>query len=140
MTGKHIESKVSVTMHEKPLDIWFDGGCRVRFKIKLHSLAPQVGHELEHGLNNSLTADKIDQEPGTGIVGLQYTVRSLLAFAYVLCEFALAGSFDEDLIKFTSAVSGKKVDVILTSKDVWISCTSRSSITRAREMVNMPQR
>jgi hypothetical protein len=73
-------------------------------------------------------------------MGLQYTVRSLLAFAYVLCEFALVGSFDEDLIKFTSAVGRKRRDVILTSKDVWISRTSRSSITRARETVKMARR
>jgi hypothetical protein len=70
-------------------------------------------------------------------VGLQYTVHSLLAFAYVLCEFALVGNFDKDLIKFTSVVSREKIDVILTSKDVWISRTSRSSITRACEMVKM---
>jgi hypothetical protein len=121
------------------LDIWFESSF-IQIKIKLHRLAPQVGHELERGLNNVLMADKIDQETRTGIVGLQYTVRSLLAFAYVLCESALVGSFDEDLIKFTSAVSGKKIDVILTSKDVWISRTSRSSITREREMVKMLRR
>jgi hypothetical protein len=44
-------------------------------------------------------ADKFEQETRTGIVGLQYTVHSLLAFAYVLREFALVGSFDEDLTK-----------------------------------------
>jgi hypothetical protein len=43
-------------------------------------------------------ADKIDQETRTGIVRLQYTVPNLLALVYVLCEFALVGSFDEDLI------------------------------------------
>jgi hypothetical protein len=49
----------------------------------------------------------------------------------------LVGSFDEDLIRFTSAVSRKKIDVILTSKDVWISRTSRSSIASACEMMKM---
>ncbi|KAJ7347794.1 hypothetical protein DFH08DRAFT_1001070 [Mycena albidolilacea] len=33
-----------------------------------------------------------------------YTVPNLLVFAYVLCEFALVGSFDEHLIQFTWAV------------------------------------
>jgi hypothetical protein len=42
--------------------------------------------------------DKIDQEARTRIVGLQYTVHNILAFVYVLCEFVLVGSFDEDLI------------------------------------------
>jgi hypothetical protein len=69
-------------------------------QTKLRSLAPQVGYELERGLNNvQLMTDKIDQETRTGIVGLQYTVHSLLAFAYVRCEFVLVGSFNEDLIK-----------------------------------------
>jgi hypothetical protein len=99
MTGKHIESKVSVTMREKPLDVWFDDGCRVRFKTKLHSLALQVGHELERGLNNVSMTNQLVQEGHTGILWVQYTVPNLLAFAYVRCEFALVGSFDEDLIK-----------------------------------------
>jgi hypothetical protein len=73
-------------------------------------------------------------------VELQYTISNLLAFAYVLCEFTLVGSFDEDLIRFTSAVSRKKIDVILTSKDVWISRTSCSRIARARDMVRMARR
>jgi hypothetical protein len=90
--------------------------------------------------------DKTDQEARTGILWLQYTIPNLLAFAYVLCEFALVGNFDEHLIKFTQAVSEKKIDLILlvneilTNKDVWISRTSRSSIAWAREMVNMLRR
>ncbi|KAJ7793052.1 hypothetical protein B0H14DRAFT_2623249 [Mycena olivaceomarginata] len=92
-------------------------GCMVRssfirIKIKLLSLAPQVGNELERGLNNVLMADKINQETCTGIVGLQYTVQSP---CLRVCPL-----FDEDLIKFTSVMSGKRIDVILTSKDVWI--------------------
>jgi hypothetical protein len=51
-TGKHIESNVSVTTR-KQLGGWFDSGS-TRIKIKLHSLAPQVGHELERGLNRIL--------------------------------------------------------------------------------------
>jgi hypothetical protein len=39
------------------------------------------------------------QEAHTGILLVQYTVLNLLAFVYVCCEFALMGSFDEDLIK-----------------------------------------
>jgi hypothetical protein len=43
--------------------------------------------------------NQLVQETHTGILWVQYTVPDLLAFVYIRCEFALVGSFDEDLIK-----------------------------------------
>jgi hypothetical protein len=63
-------------------------------------------------------------------------IDNLLAFVYVLREFALVGNFDEDLITFTIVSEQEREDqkTIPTSKDIWISRTSHLSIARPRRI------